>query len=97
METLESQEFLGIVLLEWLIALGYIVGSVIVARILYRIFKGRIKKLTEATATEIDDVIVDSIEEPLSVGVVIMGFWLGFSHLEFLGFRNMQKRFLTFL
>ena len=78
METLESQEFLGIVLMEWLIALGYIVGSVIIARILYRIFKGRIRKLTEATDTEIDDVIVDSIEEPVSVGVVIMGFWLGF-------------------
>ena len=92
METLESQEFLGIVLLEWLIALGYIVGSVIVARILYRIFKGRIKKLTEATATEIDDVIVDSIEEPLSVGVVIMGFWLGFSHLEFFGFQEYAEK-----
>lgn len=92
METLESQEFLGIVLLEWLIALGYIVGSVIVARILYRIFKGRIKKLTEATATEIDDVIVDSIEEPLSVGVVIMGFWLGFSQLEFFGFQEYAEK-----
>ena len=54
MKTLESQEFLGIVLMEWLIALGYIVGSVIFARILYRIFKGRIKKLTEATDTEIE-------------------------------------------
>ncbi len=88
METLESQQFLGIVLIEWLIALCYIVGSVIIARILYRIFKIRIKKLTETTATKIDDVIVDSIEEPVSVGVVIMGLWLGFSHLEFFGFRE---------
>ena len=92
MKTLESQEFLGIVLMEWLIALSYIVGSVIFARILYRIFKGRIKKLTEATDTEIDDVIVDSIEEPVSVGVVIMGFWMGFSHLEFFGFQEYAEK-----
>ena len=83
METLETIEFLGNPLTEWLIALAYIVGSVIIARILSRIFSNRVRKWTEGTETEIDDVIVDAVEEPISIAVVLLGFWLGYSHLNF--------------
>ncbi len=83
METLETTEFLGNPLTEWLIALSYIVGSVIIARILYRIFSNRVRRWTGETETEIDDVIVDAVEEPISIAIVLLGFWLGYSHLNF--------------
>ena len=56
METLETIEFLGNPLSEWLIALAYIVGSLIIARIIYRIFSNRVRKWTGETETEIDDI-----------------------------------------
>ena len=83
METLEKIEFLGNPLTEWGIALFYILGSVIVARILYRIFSNRVKKWTEGTETEVDDLLVDAVEEPICLAIVIVGFWLGYSHLNF--------------
>lgn len=83
MEKLESIIFLGNPLNEWLIALAYILGGVILSRIVYRIFKNRVRKWTEGTNTQIDDVIVDAVEEPLSIFIVISGFWLGYAHLKF--------------
>jgi MscS family membrane protein len=83
MEKLESLNFLGNPLLEWAIALAYILGSVILARIVYRIFSNRVRKWTAGTETEIDDVIVDAVEEPISLSMVLLGFWLGYSHLNF--------------
>ena len=43
---------------------------------LYRIFSNRVRKWTEETETEIDDVIVDVVEEPISIAVVLLGFGL---------------------
>lgn len=83
METLEAIDLLGNPLNEWLIALAYILGSVVVARVLYKIFRNRVRKWTAETKTEIDDVIVDAVEEPISIAVVLFGFWLGYSHLVF--------------
>ena len=83
METLEAIDLLGNPLNEWLIALAYILGSVVVARVLYKIFSNRVRKWTAETKTEIDDVIVDAVEEPISIAVVLFGFWLGYSHLDF--------------
>ena len=83
MEKLESLNFLGNPLSEWAIALAYILGSVILARIVYKIFSNRVKKWTAGTKTEIDDVIVDAVEEPISIAMVLLGFWLGYSHLHF--------------
>ena len=76
-------EFLGNPLSEWGIALAYVVGSVVVARIFYKLFSSRLKKLAASTETEVDDVIVDAIEEPISIAIVLFGFFLGYSHLHF--------------
>lgn len=83
MEKLESIIFLDNPLSEWLIAGAYILGGVILSRIVYRIFKNRVRKWTEGTKTQIDDVIVDAVEEPLSIFIVISGLWLGYAHLNF--------------
>lgn len=85
MERFDSLIYFGNPLTEWLIALAYIVGSVIVARVVYRIFSKILKKFTASTESELDDIIVDSIEEPIALAFVLLGFYLGFSHLSFEG------------
>ena len=85
MEKLDSFIYFGNSLTSWLIALAYIVGSVIVARIVYSIFSKVVKKYTASTETELDDIIADQIEEPISLAFVLLGFWLAYTHLVFEG------------
>ena len=76
---------LGNSLTAWLISLAYIVGSVIVARIVYAIFSKVVKKYTASTVNDLDDKIAYQIEEPISLAFVLLGFWLAYSHLVFEG------------
>ena len=63
MEILTDSIFLGNPLLEWIQALGYFAGSIIVARVVYALFKGVFKRLASKTATKWDDVLVDQVEQ----------------------------------
>ena len=75
--------FLGNPLMEWLQALGFFLGGVVLARIIFLLFKRVFKRLAAKTATKWDDVFVDQVEEPVAMGIVILGFWLGYDHLHF--------------
>ena len=83
MEKLDSIIYFGNSLTAWLIALAYIVGSVIVARIVNAVFSKVVKKYTASTVNDLDDKIADQIEEPISLAFVLLGFWLAYSHLVF--------------
>ena len=83
METLNETMFLGNPLLEWGQALLFFLGGIAVARLAYMLFKRVFKNLAAKTKTKWDDVLVDQIEEPVALGIVILGFWLGYDHLHF--------------
>jgi MscS family membrane protein len=51
----------------------------------YRLFSKVLKKFTASTDSKLDDIIVDSIEEPIALAFVLLGFYLGYSHLTFEG------------
>ena len=82
MEFLE-QVFLGNPLREWGIALLWAIGGVVVGKLLYRWFSRRMRKLASKTETQLDDLIVDQVEEPLALAVILLGFWFGYDHLHF--------------
>ncbi len=68
--------------LEWLIALGIILGVYILGKIVYRIFSTIVRKLTAKTKTKLDDIIVDMIEEPIVAAMIITGIWFAFKGLN---------------
>ena len=74
MEFLDT-EFLGNPTMEWLIALAWALGGVITGRLVYRWFSRRMKALAAKSETKLDDMIVDQVEEPLSLSVVLLGLW----------------------
>ena len=82
MEFLE-QVFLGNPVREWGIALLWAIGGVVVGKLLYRWFSRRMRKLASKTETQLDDLIVDQVEEPLALAVILLGFWFGYDHLHF--------------
>jgi MscS family membrane protein len=68
---------------EWLIALLFFVGSVVLAKVLYAIFGRVFKTLAARTTSQLDDVLIDSLEEPIVFAVVVIGIWKGYDHLDF--------------
>jgi len=67
---------------EWLIALGIILGSILLGRALFWAMSNVVKKLTEKTKTNIDDIIIDMVEEPMAFAVSILGIWYGLDSLN---------------
>lgn len=67
---------------EWLLAFAIIIGSVLLGRAVFWVFSNVVKKLTAKTETNIDDVIIDMVEEPISFAVAILGIWYGLDSLN---------------
>lgn len=68
--------------LEWLIAMGIVLAVFIVGKIVYRIFSKVIRIITSKTKTNLDDIIVDMIEEPIVASLVIAGIWFALKGLN---------------
>ncbi|MEW6295871.1 MAG: mechanosensitive ion channel domain-containing protein [Candidatus Diapherotrites archaeon] len=75
-ETLIQNDYLRFLLI--------LVASFIIARTAHFILKNYLKKLTEKTKSDIDDILVDLITRPLYVLVMLGGFYLALKSLAVL-------------
>jgi MscS family membrane protein len=64
---------------EWGTALLIILGAVIGGKILYWVVGKFVKNLTQKTKTKLDDLLVDKLEEPVILGLVIGCAWWALS------------------
>ncbi|MBW6482669.1 MAG: mechanosensitive ion channel family protein [Vicingaceae bacterium] len=78
-----AKEFYYNTVSQWGISLFIILLSVVLGKIIIWIFSNIIKKLTSKTKGKLDDILVDTIQQPLIFGVIIFGIWLGISQLTF--------------
>ncbi len=78
-----KKKFLNNTVVNWLIALGFVLGAVVVARALYWAISKYVKKITAKTETKLDDLIIDMIDEQLVYAAGAVGIWFGFSSLDF--------------
>ena len=77
-----AKEFYWNTVGEWLIALAIILGSILLGRAVFWVLSNIVKKLTAKTKTNIDDIIIDMIEEPMAFAVSILGIWYGLDALH---------------
>ena len=77
------QEFYGNSILNWAIAVGILILSFVVVKMLYWIFSNVIRRLTSKTKTNLDDVLIDKLEKPLTYLVLILGYWISIHYLLF--------------
>ena len=77
------QEFYGNSILNWGIAVGILILSFVVVKMLYWIFSNVIRRLTSKTKTNLDDVLIDKLEKPLTYLVLILGYWISIHYLFF--------------
>lgn len=54
-----------------------VLGAVFISKIAYFIFRNYIRKLTEKTETELDDMLIDIVESPIVMLLIILGFYFG--------------------
>ena len=60
-----NQEFYGNSMLCWYCTRNFIVSFVLV-KVLYWVFSNIIRRLTSKTKTNLDDVLIDKLEKPLT-------------------------------
>ena len=60
---------------EWAFALIIILGALIAGKIVYMVIGRTVKKLTAKTKSNFDDILVDEIEEPIMLGIILGGMW----------------------
>lgn len=75
--------YYGNTVLDWAIALGIILGGVIVAKILYWFSSTVISQVTKKTKTKLDDLLIDKLEEPVVYAVVIGAYFWAVNYLSF--------------
>lgn len=78
-----EKTFYNNTLYQWAISLLIILGFILVAKVVFWLFKKIIKKSTEKSKTKLDDLLVDMIEEPIVVFIVLLGMVLAFQQLRF--------------
>jgi len=67
---------------NWLLAFAIAAGSIVFARLLYWSIQKTIKAYTKKTANELDFLIVDMLEEPLSFALSLIGVWFALDVLN---------------
>ncbi len=67
--------FYGNTIAQWSLASVLILLSVVAGKILYWLSGNYLKKLTEKTETELDDILVDMAEEPVILAGVLTAIW----------------------
>lgn len=68
---------------DWLVSLLIVLGSVLLAKIVYWLVSKYVKRLAKKTRTQLDDILVDKLEEPVVFAIVIIGLWTGYARLDF--------------
>lgn len=77
-----SKTFWSNTISEWLVALSVILVCYLGARILLYVTNKIVKKYTEKTKTQLDDILIDMLEEPIAVAITIGGLFWAVSYLN---------------
>ncbi len=60
-----------------------LISSIVFSRIIHYIFKNYIKKITEKTKTDVDDIIIGVVEKPLEQLIVLVGIYLALNSIRY--------------
>ncbi len=79
MEEFLSQTYYGNTVLDWAIAFGIIIAAFLVGKIVYWLSSTVLRQLTK---TNLDDIILDMVEEPIVFALTVAGIWYGLRSLN---------------
>jgi MscS family membrane protein len=68
---------------QWAYALAIAVGVWLLSKMLYWISSNILRKAVEKTKTKLDDILLDTLEQPLILLFTLVGFLVAYHRLEF--------------
>lgn len=77
-----SKTFYGNTIAQWAISFAIVIAALVVGKALYWVFSNSMRRLTAKTKTKVDDIIIDTIEEPIVFAVTVAGIWFGLDRLN---------------
>ena len=66
-----------------IVSILILVGAIVIGKLLYWLIGTFAKSLAARTKSGLDDILIDKLEEPIIYGIVILGFYWGFTRLHF--------------
>lgn len=76
------QTYYGNTIAEWGITLLIIIGAFVAGKLLYWFTTNVARRVTARTKSNLDDLIIDMIEEPIVFALTAAGIWLGLHQLN---------------
>ena len=77
-----NKAYYGNTIIDWFIAFSLIALSIIIGKIIYWFTSNVLKRLTKKTKTELDDIIINMVEEPLIMVGVLVCVWYSLTTLN---------------
>ena len=82
MENFLSRTYYGNTVLDWAVAFGIIIAAFLAGKLVYWLSSTVFRQLTKRTKTNLDDIILDMVEEPIVFVLTVAGIWYGLRSLE---------------
>ena len=80
-EYLSSHGVLGNTFMQYIYFVAALVIALFLAKVVFRIFKGTARRAAKKTKTELDDLIIDTIEEPIIIAIILAGAYIAMNVL----------------
>jgi len=77
-----KQQFYGNTVGEWTIAIAIIIGGYLVSKLAYWVIANIVKKAANKSKTNLDDILVETLEKPILMAIVLGGMWYGVYYLN---------------
>ena len=74
--------YYGNTVLQWTTALGIIVATILIGRLVFWTSKNMVRKIASKTVTKLDDLLIESTERPLVFILSLFGIWWALNHLS---------------
>jgi MscS family membrane protein len=82
LEEFFSKTFYGNTLFTWLVAGGIIIASLLFGKAMYWFCSKVVKRITHRTKSRLDDILIDILEEPIVLAIVLVGIWYALTILQ---------------
>ncbi len=78
-----EKEFYGNTVGAWLLSAALVLATVVAAKLIYWLVKNIFKQFTSKTKSRLDDLLLDSLQQPAIFGMVVFGIWYSLKMLTF--------------
>jgi MscS family membrane protein len=73
----DDKKIYGNTLFQWIRASIIIVAAVVLAKAIYWGIGKTVKRMAAKTRTRLDDILIDMLEEPALLAIIVFGIWYG--------------------